>query len=127
MKYNYTKDEISRKNETTEILKQKKHEDKVPESKATTEAVYMNEVVMAAPAKIKIDTRISEKRIKMLELKTPTVNIYSQPLLPLPKYFGFKLEEVLNLEQRVTNANFPTISTFTENFEDDIDWSQGNR
>ena len=58
---------------------------------------------------------------------TPKVTVYSRPLLPLPKDFGFRLSEVLDLEQRVTEANFPTISTFTENFEDDIDWVKEKR
>ena len=59
--------------------------------------------------------------------KRPKLTVYSRPLLPLPKDFGFRLSEVLDLEQRVTEANFPTISTFTDNFEADIDWTGGKR
>merc|ERR1711892_5286 len=131
-KYTAYKNIVPKTDSTQEdVSKLAKYKDFIEKASKTNtpKTISDNMVVEVASKPIESDYANPEDppgpEIEVSEKNKPTVSVYSRPLLPLPRDFGFRHSEVLDLEQRVTEANFPTISTFTENFEDDIDWSKG--
>lgn len=113
--------------ETESALKMPKYEEVISKPAITDAPKIIEDKTVAAIFSEPVVTGYNNPKdeIKVNEKREPTASVYSRPLLPLPRNFGFRLSEVLDLEQRLTEANFPTISTFTENFEDDIDWDKG--
>ena len=53
------------------------------------------------------------------------------PVQPLPSLwtedFGPRLEELLDLEARVSQANFPGVASFTDNFTTSYTWDTRGR
>ena len=122
---NETSKQITYKNSKVISKKFPKYKVEPPGTNASDE--IKDTTVNGTPPSSKESDYEQPDKSKVNDNEKPKVSVYSRPLLPLPKDFGFRLSELLDLEQRVTEANFPTISTFTDNFEADIDWTRGER